>query len=97
MYGGGAAEITCSLAISKAADQISSIEQYAMRAFASALDAIPLALAENSGLSPIVTLAEIKSRHATEDNPWLGVDCNLKGSNGLSFLIPARYEKAVCL
>lgn len=62
--------------------KISSIEQYAMRAFASALDAIPLALAENSGLSPIATLAEIKSRHATEKNPWLGIDCNNKGTNG---------------
>ncbi|KAJ3222937.1 T-complex protein 1 subunit epsilon [Clydaea vesicula] len=83
VYGGGAAEITCSLAIEKAADQVSSIEQYAMRGFASALDAIPLALAENSGLSPIETLADVKSRHATENNPWLGIDCNLKGSNDM--------------
>lgn len=53
-----------------------------MRAFANALDAVPLALAENSGLSPIETLAEVKSRQATENNPRLGVDCNLKGTNG---------------
>jgi T-complex protein 1 subunit epsilon len=37
-----------------------------MRAFAQALDAIPLALAENSGLSPIDTLADVKSRQVTE-------------------------------
>ncbi|TPX69112.1 hypothetical protein SpCBS45565_g02694 [Spizellomyces sp. 'palustris'] len=83
VYGGGAAEIACSLAVSKAADEVSSIEQYAMRGFASALDAIPLALAENSGLSPIETLAEVKSRHATEGNYRLGIDCNLKGSNDM--------------
>lgn len=83
VYGGGAAEITCSLAVSKAADEISSIEQYAMRSFASALDAIPLALAENSGLSPIETLTSVKSRQVTEDNSRLGVDCNMKGSNGI--------------
>jgi len=83
VYGGGAAEITCSLAVSAAADKISSIEQYAMRAFANALDAIPLALAENSGLSPIETLAEVKSRQATENNPRLGVDCNLRGTNDM--------------
>lgn len=83
VYGGGAAEITCSLAISKAADLVSSIEQYAMRGFAAALDAIPMALAENSGLSPIVTLSDVKSRQATENNPWLGIDCNLMGSNGI--------------
>ncbi|KND01158.1 T-complex protein 1 subunit epsilon [Spizellomyces punctatus DAOM BR117] len=83
VYGGGAAEIACSLAVSTAADEVSSIEQYAMRGFASALDAIPLALAENSGLSPIETLAEVKSRHATEANSRLGIDCNLKGSNDM--------------
>ncbi|KAI8824005.1 chaperonin Cpn60/TCP-1 family [Fimicolochytrium jonesii] len=83
VYGGGAAEIACSLAVSQAADEISSIEQYAMRGFANALDAIPLALAENSGLSPIETLAEVKSRQALEANPRLGIDCNLNGSNDM--------------
>lgn len=53
-----------------------------MRAFASALDAIPLALAENSGLSPIDTLASVKSRHVTEGNSRLGIDCNSTGQNG---------------
>jgi T-complex protein 1 subunit epsilon len=46
-----------------------------MRAFASALDAIPLALAENSGLSPIDTLTEVKSRQIKERNSCLGIDC----------------------
>merc|ERR1711993_187658 len=62
VYGGGAAEISCSLAVSKAADKIKTIEQYAFRAFADALEQIPLALAENCGLDPINTLTEIKSR-----------------------------------
>lgn len=55
-----------------------------MRAFASALDAIPLALAENSGLSPIDTLADVKSRQVTEGNPRLGIDCLGRGENGES-------------
>ncbi|KAJ1656858.1 T-complex protein 1 subunit epsilon [Dispira simplex] len=83
VYGGGAAEVSCSLAVAQEADQISSLEQYAMRAFASALDAVPLALAENSGLSPINTLAEIKSEQVRTGNPRLGVDCMLKGSNDM--------------
>lgn len=62
--------------------QIPTIEQYAMRAFAQALDAIPLALAENSGLSPIDTLADVKSRQVTESNPRLGIDCMGRGDNG---------------
>lgn len=112
MYGGGAAEISSSIAVSKAADevrlpqraltrnarptrlpthipdaipvlQIPSIEQYAMRAFASALDQIPLALAENSGLSPIDALADVKSRQVTEKNYRLGIDCVGAGENDM--------------
>ena len=33
VYGGGAAEISCSLAVEAAADNIAGVEQYAMRAF----------------------------------------------------------------
>ena len=55
-----------------------------MRAFADALEAIPLALAENSGLNPIQSVADIKSRQVAENNPRLGVDCVLSGNNGES-------------
>lgn len=82
VYGGGAAEIACSLAVEDAAVKSPGIEQYAMRAFADALDAVPLALSENSGLSPIETLASIKSRQVKEKNSRLGVDCMMTGTNG---------------
>ena len=96
VYGGGAAEIACSIAVADAADKISSIEQYAMRSFSAALDSIPLALAENSGLPPIETLSSVKSRQLNESNFRLGVDCNLKGSLGnLVFYI--RHEIATCV
>ncbi|KAK0120169.1 T-complex protein 1 subunit epsilon [Cadophora gregata] len=83
VYGGGAAEIACSLAVEDAAVKSPGLEQYAMRAFADALDAVPMALAENSGLSPIETLASIKSRQVTEKNTRLGVDCMQTGSNDM--------------
>ncbi|KAL9039773.1 MAG: hypothetical protein Q9214_004738 [Letrouitia sp. 1 TL-2023] len=82
VYGGGAAEIACSLAVEEAAVKSPGLEQYAMRAFADALDSVPMALAENSGLSPIETLASIKSRQVKESNARLGVDCMQTGSNG---------------
>ena len=82
VYGGGSADISCSVAVSKAADEIPSIEQYAMRSFAQALESVPLALAENSGLSPIDTLTEVRARQVTESNPNLGIDCNGRGHNG---------------
>lgn len=40
--------------------QIEGIEQYAFRAFADALESIPMALAENSGLSPMDSVTELK-------------------------------------
>lgn len=83
VYGGGAAEIACSLAVEEAAVKSPGLEQYAMRAFADALDAVPMALAENSGLSSIETLAHIKSRQAKEGNSRLGVDCMQTGSNDM--------------
>merc|ERR1712061_881580 len=80
VYGGGASEISCSLAVSKEADKIKTIEQYAFRAFADALESVPLALAENCGLDPINTLTEIKSRQVSESNPALGVNCMEMGT-----------------
>jgi T-complex protein 1 subunit epsilon len=83
VYGGGAAEIVASVAVAKAADEIATLEQYAMRSFSQALDAIPLALAENSGYSPIETLAEVKSRQINENDPKLGIDCMGTGDNDM--------------
>jgi T-complex protein 1 subunit epsilon len=89
VYGGGAAEIACSLAVSHEANKIASLEQYAMRAFSDALETIPLALAENSGLAPIETLADIKSKQLKEKNPRLGVDCLQIGTNGKKVMVAA--------
>jgi T-complex protein 1 subunit epsilon len=73
VYGGGSAEISCSLAIKKHADTVTGVDQYAIRAFADALDDIPLALAENAGLSPIEEVTAIKSRQVKEGNPTIGL------------------------
>lgn len=76
VYGGGAAEIACSLKIHELANQTKGIEQYAIRAFADALEDIPMALAENSGMQPIASVSNVKARQAKENNPRIGVDCN---------------------
>eukprot|EP00295_Goniomonas_pacifica_P021931 CAMPEP_0175849270 /NCGR_PEP_ID=MMETSP0107_2-20121207/24409_1 /TAXON_ID=195067 ORGANISM="Goniomonas pacifica, Strain CCMP1869" /NCGR_SAMPLE_ID=MMETSP0107_2 /ASSEMBLY_ACC=CAM_ASM_000203 /LENGTH=535 /DNA_ID=CAMNT_0017164365 /DNA_START=10 /DNA_END=1617 /DNA_ORIENTATION=+ len=83
VYGGGAPEIAAALAVSKAADSVVGLEQYAWRAFADALEGIPMALAENSGLSPIETLAKVKTAQLQESNPRLGVDCMMRGTNDM--------------
>jgi len=83
VYGGGAAEIACSIAVGKEADKIKSIEQYSFRAFADALEAIPLSLAENSGLDPIQTLTETKASQVAQNNSAIGVNCSDKNTNDM--------------
>lgn len=83
VFGGGAAEMSCALAVGDAADTVAGSEQYAMRAFADALEAVPIALAENSGLHAIDSVTAIKRRQVEESNPYLGIDCNDSGTNDM--------------
>jgi T-complex protein 1 subunit epsilon len=83
VYGGGSAEIACGLEVAAAAETTPGVEQYAMRAFADALESVPLALAENSGLAPIESLTEVKAKQLAENNPYLGIDCNDVGTNDM--------------
>lgn len=62
--------------------QCPSLEQYAMRSFADALEVIPMALAENSGLSPIQTMTEVRAKQVKENNHFLGIDCLQNNTNG---------------
>lgn len=56
-----------------------------MRAFADALEVIPMALAENSGLNPIQTMTEVRARQVKEINSALGIDCLHLSTNGMNF------------
>ena len=80
VYGGGSAEVACALNVRKAATECKTLESYAMTAFADALEQVPIALAENAGLSPIDTLSSIKAAQVAEGNPFLGVDCMAVGT-----------------
>ncbi|MEM3091415.1 MAG: TCP-1/cpn60 chaperonin family protein, partial [Candidatus Pacearchaeota archaeon] len=52
-------------------------EQLAVEEFASALEFIPITLAENAGMDPIDTLTELKSKHdAGEKNAGLNLFTN---------------------
>lgn len=73
--GGGASEMAASIAVGKFANTFPSVEQYAIRAFAEALEAIPSALAGNSGLSVSETVPGLRLAQETTGNQWIGVDC----------------------
>ena len=61
--GAGAIEIELSKRLREFSNTLSGREQLAVQEFASALEFIPLTLAENAGLDPIDVLTELKSRH----------------------------------
>merc|ERR1712187_489730 len=81
--GGGASEVAASLSVAAAAEKEETLEQYSMRAFATALEVVPLALAENSGLSAIAEMAGTKAKQQTTGNAWHGVDCMQAGSTDM--------------
>eukprot|EP00746_Dinoflagellata_sp_MGD_P156366 gnl/MRDRNA2_/MRDRNA2_85795_c0_seq1.p1 gnl/MRDRNA2_/MRDRNA2_85795_c0~~gnl/MRDRNA2_/MRDRNA2_85795_c0_seq1.p1 ORF type:complete len:535 (+),score=14.00 gnl/MRDRNA2_/MRDRNA2_85795_c0_seq1:907-2511(+) len=76
VYGGGAAELSASLEISRLADRTPGVDQYTLRAYSHALEQIPSILAANSGMNPIEEVTVLRARQLLEKNPYLGVDCD---------------------
>ncbi|MEM4727946.1 MAG: TCP-1/cpn60 chaperonin family protein, partial [Candidatus Bathyarchaeia archaeon] len=71
--GGGAPEIEAARAVRRFAETLTGKERLAVMAFADALEVIPAALAENTGMDPINILSEMKSRHE-KGEVWAGFD-----------------------
>lgn len=100
VYGGGAAEIACGLVVEKAAMEVKGVQQYAFRAFADALQSIPLALAENSGFQPIEALTEARAPLSPSPHS-LSLDSSLQCYRPLSlagqpYLHPAPLSSETC-
>jgi len=72
--GGGAPEAEVAKELRKYAPQVGGRKQLAIEAFANAIEVIPRALAENSGLDPIDITAELRAYHEKEDGWRYGVD-----------------------
>jgi T-complex protein 1 subunit epsilon len=83
VYGGGASEIACAIAVRSAADADSTILQYGMRAFADALEGVPQALAANSGFAPIQTVEDVKIQQIKTGKTSLGIDALFTGTNDM--------------
>jgi chaperonin GroEL (HSP60 family) len=73
--GGGAPELEVARQLREYAQTFLGREQLAVIAYAEALEAIPLTLAENAGLDPIDILSELRVRHE-KGEIWAGVDVN---------------------
>ncbi|KAJ1934013.1 T-complex protein 1 subunit delta, partial [Kickxella alabastrina] len=64
VVGGGAPEIEISQRLSQLAKVQTGFQSICFQAFAEAVEVIPITLAENSGLSPISIVTELRNRHA---------------------------------
>jgi thermosome len=90
--GGGAIEVELARRLRYFGQSLSGREQLAVEEFASALENIPLTLAENAGIDPIDALTELKSRHdAGERNAGLNL-FNKKIENVLEARIIEPYK-----
>ena len=73
--GGGAPEVEAAKAVRQLAAKVSGREQYAIEAFANALEAVPKTLAENAGLDAVDILTELRHMHESREDGWkYGID-----------------------
>ncbi|CAG0901483.1 unnamed protein product [Cyprideis torosa] len=72
--GGGAPEIEISRKLSEFSQSLPGIEAVCFKAFAEAMEVIPLTLAENAGLNPIRTVTELRNRHAAAGETAAGIN-----------------------
>ena len=71
--GGGAPEIEVANKLRDYAKSVGGREQLAIEAFATSLEIIPRALAENAGLDPIDVLVDLRAKHE-KDGANFGID-----------------------
>jgi thermosome len=71
--GGGAVEIELATRLREFAAKVGGKEQLAIEAFASAIEEIPLILAESSGKDPLETLMKLRQLHS-EGKKYAGID-----------------------
>jgi thermosome len=73
MAGGGAPEAYIANELRGWSSNLEGRAQLAVQKFADALDSIPLSLAENAGMDPIDTMAELRAKQ-NKGAKWTGVD-----------------------
>ncbi|MEM3050900.1 MAG: TCP-1/cpn60 chaperonin family protein, partial [Candidatus Bathyarchaeia archaeon] len=96
--GGGAPEAEVARQLRKFAPKVGGREQLAIEAFADAVEAIPLTLAENAGLDPIDTMVSLRAEHEKAENIHFGIEVTtgkIKNMLDLQVLEPLRVKQQV--
>ncbi len=82
--GGGAPEAFAAAQLKDWADNFDGREQLAIKKYAEALEIIPLTIAENAGMDPIDTMANLRAKQ-NQGRKWTGIDAkNTKIADMLS-------------
>jgi thermosome len=96
--GGGAPEAEVAKNLRSYAAKVGGREQLAVEAFAEAVEAIPLTLAENAGLDPIDVMVALRAKHENPDNKYFGIEVTtgkIKSMLDLVVLEPLRVKQQV--
>jgi len=95
--GGGAPEAYIASQLKEWSDSFGGREQLAIKKFAEALETIPLTIAENAGMDPIDTMANLRSRQS-QGKRWTGIDAkNTKIADMLAIDVvePVAVKEAI--
>ena len=93
--GGGSAEMAIAKILRDYAMEVGGREQLAIEAFAEALEAIPITLAENGGMDAMDTIVELRTKHGKKGTTW-GVDVingKVADMKALGVLEPTKVKK----
>lgn len=96
--GGGAPEAEVAKILRGYAVKVGGREQLAVEAFAEAIEAVPLTLAENAGLDPIDVIVALRAKHEEPNAQTYGIEINtgkIKDMRQLIVLEPLRVKLQV--
>jgi thermosome len=96
--GGGAPEAEVAKNLRNYAVKVGGREQLAVEAYAEAVEAIPLTLAENAGLDPIDIMVALRAEHEKPDSKHFGIEVTtgkIKSMLDLQVLEPLRVKQQV--
>ena len=96
--GGGAPEAELSKRLKDYGRKVGGREQLAVTAFAEALEAVPVAIAQNAGLDPIDIMVDLRAKHGNVQNKWYGVNVytgKVDDMWKLNVVEPLRVKKQV--
>ncbi len=96
--GGGAPEAEVAKNLRNYAVKVGGREQLAVEAYAEAVEAIPLTLAENAGLDPIDIMVALRAEHEKPDSKHFGIEVTtgkIKNMLDLKVLEPLRVKQQI--